>query len=174
MKPDQSPQTPSPRAFRPPRKKAENDQSTLKSPINFAKDTDASPATVESDHPVLDEEETPAEQDSTPTTKKSPYVPGSGGYNALKSFNGQVYSGMAVGGSHTWNYDQGVWKETKTEPDLWKVDFETTKRRAKNAPEGSGAAVGTEYHWLIVAHQVSSVGTLSERRSALTFVKSST
>jgi hypothetical protein len=30
-----------------------------------------------------------------------------GGYMALKSFNGQVYSGMAIGGSYTWNYDQG-------------------------------------------------------------------
>ncbi len=78
-----------------------------------------------------------------------------GGYNALKSFNGRVYSGMAIGGSHTWNYDQGQWKETKVEPDLWKVDFETTKRRARNAPKGSGAPVGTEYHWLVVAHQVS-------------------
>ena len=77
------------------------------------------------------------------------------GYNALKSFNGRVYSGMAIGGSHTWNYDQGQWKETKVEPDLWKVDFETTKRRARNAPKGSGAPVGTEYHWLVVAHQVS-------------------
>jgi hypothetical protein len=78
-----------------------------------------------------------------------------GGYNALKSFNGQVYSGMAIGGSHTWNYDQGQWKETKVEPDLWNINFETTKRRARNAPKGSGAPVGTEYHWLIVAHQVS-------------------
>ena len=78
-----------------------------------------------------------------------------GGYNALKSFNGRVYSGMAIGGSHTWSYDQGQWKETKVEPDLWKVDFETTKRRARNAPKGSGAPVGTEYHWLVVAHQVS-------------------
>jgi hypothetical protein len=78
-----------------------------------------------------------------------------GGYNALKSFNGQVYSGMAIGGSHTWNYDQGQWKETKVEPDLWKINFETTKRRARNAPKGSGAPVGTEYHWLVVAHQVS-------------------
>ncbi len=78
-----------------------------------------------------------------------------GGYNALKSFNGRVYSGMAIGGSHIWNYDQGQWEETKVEPDLWKVDFETTKRRARNAPKGSGAPVGTEYHWLVVAHQVS-------------------
>ena len=76
-----------------------------------------------------------------------------GGYDALKSFNGQVYKGMAIGGSHTWNYDPGIWKETKVEPDLWKIDFDTKKRRAKNAPKGSGAPVGTEYHWIIVAHQ---------------------
>jgi hypothetical protein len=82
------------------------------------------------------------------------YAGGAGGFNALKSFNGQIYSGMAVGGSHTWNYDQGVWKETKEEPDLWKIEYQTTKRRARNAPKGSGAPVGTEYHWFIVAHQV--------------------
>ncbi|KAL4939343.1 hypothetical protein BDV06DRAFT_225085 [Aspergillus oleicola] len=76
-----------------------------------------------------------------------------GGYNALKSYKGQYYSGMAVGGSHTWNYDQGVWKETKEEPDLWRIDYRTNKRRARNAPKGSGAPVGTEYHWLIVGHQ---------------------
>lgn len=89
------------------------------------------------------------------TTEKPKRAFGGGGYNVLKSFNGQVYSGMAVGGSHTWNYDEGTWKETKVEPDLWKVDYQTTKRRARKAPKGSGAPVGTEYHWLIVAHQVS-------------------
>ncbi|KAG8414381.1 hypothetical protein J3459_014768 [Metarhizium acridum] len=61
---------------------------------------------------------------------------------------------MAVGGSHTWNYDGGVWHEVKAEPDLWKINYETKKRRARKAPERSGAPVGTEYHWLIVAHQV--------------------
>ncbi|KAL2854168.1 hypothetical protein BJX68DRAFT_40458 [Aspergillus pseudodeflectus] len=76
-----------------------------------------------------------------------------GSYNALKSYKGQYYSGMAVGGSHTWNYDQGVWKETKEEPDLWRIDYRTNKRRARRAPQGSGAPVGTEYHWLIVGHQ---------------------
>ncbi|KAK9366390.1 hypothetical protein V1509DRAFT_290867 [Lipomyces kononenkoae] len=76
-----------------------------------------------------------------------------GGYDELKSFKGQYYAGMAIGGSHTWNYDQGLWKETKVEPDLWKIDFQTTKRRDRKAPQGSGAPVGTEYHWLIVAHQ---------------------
>lgn len=63
---------------------------------------------------------------------------------------------MAIGGSHTWNYDQGVWKETKVEPDRWEIDYATTKRRARKAPKGSGVPVGTEYHWFIVGHQVKS------------------
>ncbi|KAL4800691.1 hypothetical protein BDV19DRAFT_351958 [Aspergillus venezuelensis] len=90
------------------------------------------------------------ENDSQATGKRDGFA---GGYNALKSYNGKYYSGMTVGGSHTWNYDQGVWKETKEEPDLWKIDYRTSKRRARNAPAGSGAPVGTEYHWLIVGHQ---------------------
>ena len=108
------------------------------------------------DPALLDEEE-------VPSASLSPSHPqafiggghGSGGYNALKLFNGQYYSGMAIGGSHTWNYDSGVWKETKIEPDLWQIDYKTHKRRARNAPKGSGVPVGTEYHWYIVAHQVS-------------------
>lgn len=107
------------------------------------------------DPALLDEEEVPGEHDDAHAGPRSTHAAGVEGYNTLKSFNGQVYSGMAVGGSHTWNYDQGVWKETKAEPDLWKIDYQTTKRRAKKAPKGSGAPVGTEYHWLIVAHQVS-------------------
>ncbi|OKL57520.1 hypothetical protein UA08_06910 [Talaromyces atroroseus] len=81
------------------------------------------------------------------------YAIGGGGYNALKTFQGQVYSGMAIGGSHTWNYDQGLWKETKVEPDRWEIDYSTKKRRARKAPKGSGVPVGAQYHWLIVGHQ---------------------
>ncbi|KAF8905738.1 hypothetical protein CPB84DRAFT_1890942 [Gymnopilus junonius] len=81
--------------------------------------------------PADDFENDRAELDSNARSSKD-YV--GRGYNALKTFKGQVYTGMPIGGSHTWNYDQGVWKETKEEPDL-------------------GAPVGTEYHWLIVAHQ---------------------
>lgn len=95
--------------------------------------------------------------DNQVKTKESPErrrqrVPG--GYNALKTFDGQTYSGMAIGGAHKWNYEPGQWTETKTEPDLWKIDFHTNKRRQRNAPKNSGAPVDTEYHWLIVAHQV--------------------
>ncbi|EED12818.1 conserved hypothetical protein [Talaromyces stipitatus ATCC 10500] len=85
--------------------------------------------------------------------QRSLYAVGGGGYNALKTFRGQVYSGMAIGGSHKWNYDQGVWKETKVEPDRWEIDYNATKRRARKAPKGSGVPVGTEYHWFIIAHQ---------------------
>ncbi|EAW13261.1 uncharacterized protein ACLA_017070 [Aspergillus clavatus NRRL 1] len=101
------------------------------------------------DEEVLEETEHTTDTE-TDKPKKPVYA---GGYNALKSFQGQVYSGMAVGGSHTWTYDEGRWKETKEEPDLWRIDYRTNKRRARKAPQGSGAPVGTEYRWLVVAHQ---------------------
>lgn len=74
-------------------------------------------------------------------------------YNMLKEFEGSRYSGMKVGASHKWYYDQGAWRERKVTPEEWDVYYETVKRRAGKAPEGSGAPVGTEYNWLIVAHQ---------------------
>jgi hypothetical protein len=74
-------------------------------------------------------------------------------YEEFKEFEGQHYTGMRVGRSHKWNYDQGVWKETKITPDLWEISYAVTKRRAGRAPEGSGVPVGTEYHWYILAHQ---------------------
>ena len=118
--------------------------------------TKESPHSAESDtmDPILLDEEENAlqegEAENMVTAPKQPYTR----YNDLKKFNGQLYSGMAIGGSHTWNYDPGTWKETKEEPDLWRIDYQTNKRRARNAPRGSGAPVGTEYHWLIVGHQV--------------------
>lgn len=74
-------------------------------------------------------------------------------YNQLKEFEGKKYMGMRVGGSHTWYYDRGEWKEKKVAPDKWEFDYAVTKRRAGHAPEGSGVPVGTEYHWYILAHQ---------------------
>jgi hypothetical protein len=74
-------------------------------------------------------------------------------YNEFKEFEGQQYTGMRIGRSHKWNYDQGEWKETKITPDLWEISYAVTKRRAGHAPEGSGVPVGTEYHWYILAHQ---------------------
>ncbi|PGH04161.1 hypothetical protein GX51_03668 [Blastomyces parvus] len=111
---------------------------------------------------LQDEDEVPGlsdlEASTKPTTTVGPQSHRHGaasGYNALKSFKGQIYTGMAVGGSHTWEYQPGIWHETKEEPDLWKIDYRATKRRAgrRPAPQGTGAPVGTEYHWFIVAHQ---------------------
>ena len=74
-------------------------------------------------------------------------------YNKFKKFEGKKYTGMKVGRTHKWYYDTGAWKEKKLTPDKWEFTYNVTKRRAGNAPEGSGVPVGTEYHWYILAHQ---------------------
>jgi hypothetical protein len=75
------------------------------------------------------------------------------GYNEYKDFEGKKYTGMRVGGTHQWYYDKGEWKEKKITPDKWQFTYATNKRRAWQAPEGSGVPVGTEYHWYLLAHQ---------------------
>jgi hypothetical protein len=77
----------------------------------------------------------------------------SNGYNEYKDFEGKKYTGMRVGGTHQWYYDKGEWKEKKITPDKWQFTYATNKRRAWQAPEGSGVPVGTEYHWYLLAHQ---------------------
>ena len=74
-------------------------------------------------------------------------------YNQFKTFEGQRYTGMKVGGRHKWHYEKGEWKEVKVAPDRWEFTFAVPKRRAGHAPPGSGVPVGTEYHWYILAHQ---------------------
>ena len=74
-------------------------------------------------------------------------------YEAYKNYKGRQYTGMAIGHSHKWNYDAGVWRETKITPDRWELSFDVVKRRAGHAPEGSGVPVGTGYHWFILSHQ---------------------
>jgi hypothetical protein len=74
-------------------------------------------------------------------------------YNEFKQFGKKQYTGMQVGRSHKWYYDKGEWKETKITPDLWRLSYDVTKRRAGRAPQGSGVPTGTAYHWYILAHQ---------------------
>ncbi|HYD20420.1 MAG TPA: hypothetical protein VEB40_03010 [Flavipsychrobacter sp.] len=74
-------------------------------------------------------------------------------YNDFKQHDGQFYTGMAIGRSHKWNYDSGVWRETKVTPERWELTYDVVKRRAGRAPEGSGVPVGTGYHWFILSHQ---------------------
>ena len=74
-------------------------------------------------------------------------------YNEFKEFEGKKYTGMRVGGTHKWYYDRGEWKEKKLTPDKWQFTYNVAKKRARNAPEGSGVPVGTEYNWYILANQ---------------------
>ncbi|MFL6404148.1 MAG: hypothetical protein ACJ71M_11790, partial [Nitrososphaeraceae archaeon] len=62
-------------------------------------------------------------------------------YNQFKEFQGKNYTGMRVGRTHKWYYDKGEWKEKKVTPDKWQFSYNVTKRRAGNAPEGSGVPV---------------------------------
>ena len=75
-------------------------------------------------------------------------------YNALKKFNDKIYTGMTIGDSHCWNYNNGKWIETKTAPDRWKINFESLKTRVKSAPLNTGALRGTKFHWYIIADQI--------------------
>ena len=95
---------------------------------------------------------TPSKQPSRRAPSK-PRRTGSS-YDAAKEFDGKRYTGMKVGRSHKWHYDSGEWRERKVTPDDWTFEYAVTKRRAGRAPEGSGAPVGTEYHWYILADQV--------------------
>jgi len=74
-------------------------------------------------------------------------------YDAVKEFEGRKYTGMRVGGSHSWCYRQGEWDETKVAPDKWEFTYTVNKKRKWDAPDGSGAPTGTEYHWYLIAHQ---------------------
>jgi hypothetical protein len=76
-----------------------------------------------------------------------------GSYETIKDYKGKQYVGMQIGRSHKWYYDKGEWKDKKITPDLWEIRYAVTKRRAGKAPRGSGAPVGTGYHWYILAHQ---------------------
>ena len=96
----------------------------------------------------------------------------SSSYNHLKRYKGQSYTGAAIGRGHKWYYDQGEWKEKKISPDKWEFAYAVTKRRAGHAPEGSGVPVGTEYHWIILAHQIVRKLNANDYSTAMTGVKS--
>jgi hypothetical protein len=74
-------------------------------------------------------------------------------YDRYKFFEGKQYTGMQIGRSHKWHYDKGEWRDRKITPDLWEIYYEVKKRRVGKAPKGSGAKIGTGYHWYILAHQ---------------------
>lgn len=74
-------------------------------------------------------------------------------YNELKEYNGKVYTGMLIGGSHNWLYPEGRWRETKVAPDKWTFSFESVKKRSFQSGDNTGARRGTIFHWYIIADQ---------------------
>ncbi|MFX0031733.1 MAG: hypothetical protein ACFE8E_07795 [Candidatus Hodarchaeota archaeon] len=72
----------------------------------------------------------------------------------MKNYKDQIYTGMKVGGTHCWNYNNGKWEETKVAPDQWKMKFNCVKRRMNSAPNNTGAKIGTQFHWYIIADQI--------------------
>jgi len=74
-------------------------------------------------------------------------------YDDPKVFEGEAYTGMAVGGRHVWRYTDAVWREEKVAPDRWDFTLTSVKRRGEPAPVGSGVPPLTEYHWYLLAHQ---------------------
>ena len=75
-------------------------------------------------------------------------------YDELKTHKNKIYTGMKIGGSHSWNYHNGKWNETKLAPDRWTFNFNSLKTRTYAAPNNSGASIQTKYHWYIIADQI--------------------
>lgn len=75
-------------------------------------------------------------------------------YNTLKLYKNKIYSGMEIGKSHYWNYNNGKWEETKKAPDRWSFRFDSMKTRINPAPVNSGASINTKFHWYIIANQI--------------------
>lgn len=89
-------------------------------------------------------------------------------YDNLKKFHGKTYTGMLVGQSHHWIYNDGRWNEKKISPNEWQVSFNSVKTRTHAAPMNSGAKIGTKYHWYIIADQIA---TKLDANSYLTKLK---
>lgn len=92
-------------------------------------------------------------------------------YDALKQHGDNKYTGMRIGGSHKWHYDNGLWKENKVAPDLWDISFKCRKSRSHNAPKNTGAARGSKFHWFIVADQIAEKMDANSYKTNMTGLK---
>lgn len=89
-------------------------------------------------------------------------------YDTFKVYGKKVYTGMRVGGSHHWNYNDGKWFETKQAPNKWKFKFDSIKSRINPAPSNTGASINTQFHWYIIADQIA---TKIDNNSYMTSMK---
>lgn len=89
-------------------------------------------------------------------------------YNTLKTYNNKIYTGMKIGNSHYWNYNNGKWFEIKKAPDKWSFKFDCLKTRIKPAPVNTGASINSQFHWYIIADQIA---TKIDNNSYMTSMK---
>ena len=89
-------------------------------------------------------------------------------YDDLKIYNDKIYTGMKVGSSHSWIYNNGKWFETKITPDKWTISFDSLKTRITPAPTKTGATRKTKFHWYIIADQIA---TKFDENSYMTSMK---
>ncbi len=92
-------------------------------------------------------------------------------FDDVKEFNGQKYTGMAIGGVHHWIYPNGEWDEEKIAPDIWRIRFSSIKRRRVPAPEESGVPLRTMYHWGLVCDQKVLKVSANEYETAMSGLK---
>lgn len=89
-------------------------------------------------------------------------------YDTFKIHDKKIYTGMKVGSSHSWNYNNGKWFETKKAPDKWTFTFDSLKTRIIPAPKNTGATRKTKFHWYIIADQIA---TKIDENSYMTSMK---
>ncbi len=92
-------------------------------------------------------------------------------YNSYKIYDKKIYTGMRVGGSHYWIYNDGKWFETKKAPDKWNFKFESLKTRLTPAPLNTGASINTKFHWYILADQIATKIDSNSYRTSMKGVK---
>lgn len=74
-------------------------------------------------------------------------------YDRYLKYQGLQSSGKRVGEYLKWHYGKGVWRERKVNEDEWSISYEVLKNRAGVPSQSSGAPVGTECRWFILADQ---------------------
>lgn len=89
-------------------------------------------------------------------------------YDSIKFHDNKIYTGMKIGGSHSWNYNDGKWFEIKKAPDKWTFTFDSQKTRVTSAPRKTGAIRKTKFHWYIMADQIA---TKIDENSYMTSMK---
>jgi hypothetical protein len=93
-------------------------------------------------------------------------------YNEFKEHEGQRYTGMKIGRSHKWYYDQGEWKEKKITPDWYILAHQNTAKETAN--DYTTSLTGLKFK---IAHKRADTGKWSatprtQRKRMIMFLRS--